>query len=183
MSVVVLIIVATLWGVYKANWQISNSTAAEPSGFIGVIVGLIITYYYIWWKMGSESSSEQDYQQNLEQVDETYDDQVLETQEEAQYDFEQSVVDEVESLEQENFLKDKVHLSRARAVEKYPLLEDNNSQYRRDFDRFIIVKENDPDFEGIFTSPHWPEVMADLFSNELKNKAKLLKDFNSRWTR
>lgn len=54
--------------------------------------------------------------------------------------------------------------SRGKAVEMYPELDNNDSVYRKEFDHFISQSEQNPDYAVIFSSPRWPEIMANEFA-------------------
>ena len=55
--------------------------------------------------------------------------------------------------------------SRNTAVEKYPELGEKQSVYRKEFDHFISNAEQDPDYAAVFSSPRWPEIMANEFAS------------------
>jgi hypothetical protein len=55
--------------------------------------------------------------------------------------------------------------SRDRALNQFPVLKDENSIERKQFDAFIADKQNDPDYSPIFNSPRWVEVMAREFAS------------------
>ena len=54
--------------------------------------------------------------------------------------------------------------SRNNAVSKYPELDNKESVYRKEFDHFISNAEQDPDYAAVFSSPRWPEIMANEFA-------------------
>ena len=54
--------------------------------------------------------------------------------------------------------------SRNNAVSNYPELENKNSVYRKEFDHFVSNAEQNPDYAGVFSSPRWPEIMANEFA-------------------
>lgn len=54
--------------------------------------------------------------------------------------------------------------SRGKAVKLYPELDNNDSIYRKEFDHFISQSEQNPDYAVIFSSPRWPEIMANEFA-------------------
>ena len=54
--------------------------------------------------------------------------------------------------------------SRGRAIERFPDLGDNSTVYRKEFDHFVASAEEHPDYQAIFTSPRWPEILANEFA-------------------
>jgi hypothetical protein len=68
-----------------------------------------------------------------------------------------------------NFERYEVLASRDRTIIKYPALADKQSPVRKRFDAFIRLKQDDPLYESVFASPHWPELMADHFFATIKN--------------
>lgn len=54
--------------------------------------------------------------------------------------------------------------SRDRVYEKYPVLQDKNSIHRKQFDDFITQAQSHPDYEAIFQSPRWPELLANEYA-------------------
>lgn len=63
--------------------------------------------------------------------------------------------------------------SREVAVQEYPELADKNTLYRKEFDNFVANASKDPDYQPIFQSPRWPELMAREFGT-LKGQAPLM---------
>jgi hypothetical protein len=60
--------------------------------------------------------------------------------------------------------RSKAQESRDRAFESYPDLSDKSTVYRKEFDDFISQAQNDADYEAVFQSPRWPEMMAHDFA-------------------
>ena len=54
--------------------------------------------------------------------------------------------------------------SRGRAIERFPDLGDNSTVYRKEFDHFVASAEQHPDYQAVFTSPRWPEILANEFA-------------------
>ena len=50
------------------------------------------------------------------------------------------------------------------AMQAFPTLADKASADRVEFDRFLALKANDPDYSGIFGSPRWPIILAREFA-------------------
>jgi hypothetical protein len=49
-------------------------------------------------------------------------------------------------------------------MKAYPILADRNSPERSEFDRFVMLKSEDPEFVAVFDSPRWPAIMAREFA-------------------
>ena len=60
--------------------------------------------------------------------------------------------------------RSKAQESRDRAFESYPDLSDKNTVYRKEFDDFVAHAQNDADYEAVFQSPRWPEMLAHDFA-------------------
>ena len=56
--------------------------------------------------------------------------------------------------------------SRDKVYKKYPSLQDVQSTDRKMFDAFVQEKQGDPDYESVFESPKWVELMANEFVSE-----------------
>lgn len=54
--------------------------------------------------------------------------------------------------------------SRGRAIGRFPDLGNNSTAYRKEFDHFVASAEEHPDYQAIFTSPRWPEILANEFA-------------------
>lgn len=54
--------------------------------------------------------------------------------------------------------------SKEKVFKRYPVLQDAESVQRKQFDAFIAEKQNDPDYQAIFQSPKWVEIMANEFA-------------------
>tara|TARA_B100000902_G_scaffold247947_1_gene234615 strand:+ start:1495 stop:2490 length:996 start_codon:yes stop_codon:yes gene_type:complete len=54
--------------------------------------------------------------------------------------------------------------SRDKVYEKYPVLQDKNSIHRKQFDDFINQAQSHPDYEAVFQSPRWPELLANEYA-------------------
>jgi len=54
--------------------------------------------------------------------------------------------------------------SRERALQAYPDLGSADTVYRKEFDSYISRAEQDPDYAAVFTSPRWPEILANEFA-------------------
>lgn len=55
--------------------------------------------------------------------------------------------------------------SRDRVYEKYPVLQDKQSVYRKQFDDYVSQAQSDPDYAAVFDSPKWPELLANEFAS------------------
>lgn len=51
-------------------------------------------------------------------------------------------------------------------VERYPTLGDPNHEDRRRFDQWLQEKSADPDYEAVFQSPRWRQILAAQFAAE-----------------
>ncbi|MDP1581214.1 MAG: hypothetical protein Q8M02_13145 [Candidatus Didemnitutus sp.] len=51
-----------------------------------------------------------------------------------------------------------------KAIEEFPSLRDKESPGRKEFDAFIKLKSEDPEYQGVFDSPRWPLIMAREFA-------------------
>lgn len=60
--------------------------------------------------------------------------------------------------------RSKAQESRDRAFESYPDLSDKSSVYRKEFDDFVSYAQSDADYEAVFQSPRWPEMLAHDFA-------------------
>ena len=60
--------------------------------------------------------------------------------------------------------RSKAEESRDTVYQTYPELADSNNVYRKEFDDFCNMAQNDPDFAHVFNSPRWPEIMANDFA-------------------
>ena len=54
--------------------------------------------------------------------------------------------------------------SRDRALTEYPALQDTESLPRKQFDEYVRVAQNNPDYASVFESPIWPEIMVREFA-------------------
>lgn len=79
---------------------------------------------------------------------------------------------EKEQQQVEETYRQKAVESREKVFSKFPVLKDANSTERKLFDNFIAEKQNDPDYEAVFSSPKWVELMANEFAstNEISNQ-------------
>ena len=75
---------------------------------------------------------------------------------------------EVERQQQaiEDTQRSKALESRDRAIQAYPDLGDKSSVYRKEFDDFISQTSKNPDYNSIFESPNWCELMAHTFASQ-----------------
>lgn len=55
--------------------------------------------------------------------------------------------------------------SRDRVYERYPVLADKQSVYRKQFDDYVANAQSDPDYAAVFNSPKWPELLANEFAS------------------
>lgn len=55
--------------------------------------------------------------------------------------------------------------SRDRVYERYPVLQDKQSVYRKQFDDYVSQAQSDPDYAAVFDSPKWPELLANEFAS------------------
>jgi len=74
---------------------------------------------------------------------------------------EQSQVDE-----QMNAFDTKVQESADKVYAKFPDLADEKSDARKEFLEYYAAKAKDPDYEAVFKSAKWPEIMAREFADE-----------------
>ena len=73
---------------------------------------------------------------------------------------------ERQQLDIENTQRSKAMESRDKAIEVYPELGDKSSVYRKEFDDFISQTSRNPDYNSIFESPNWCELMAHTFASQ-----------------
>ncbi|WP_043588080.1 hypothetical protein [Geminisphaera colitermitum] len=76
---------------------------------------------------------------------------------------EQSALEQQHSAEQSAYRQKQI-AARDEALKLYPALADKTSEERKEFDRYIALKQGDADYEGIFASPRWPLIMAREFA-------------------
>lgn len=57
--------------------------------------------------------------------------------------------------------------SRDKVFKRFPVLADQDSVQRKQFDAFVTEKQNDPDYQAVFESPKWVELMANEFAGEV----------------
>jgi len=55
--------------------------------------------------------------------------------------------------------------SRDRVYERFPVLQDKASVYRKQFDDYVSQAQSDPDYAAVFDSPKWPELLANEFAS------------------
>lgn len=55
--------------------------------------------------------------------------------------------------------------SRDRVYERFPVLQDKQSVYRKQFDDYVANAQADPDYAAVFDSPKWPELLANEFAS------------------
>ena len=55
--------------------------------------------------------------------------------------------------------------SRDRVYERFPILQDKQSVYRKQFDDYVANAQADPDYAAVFDSPKWPELLANEFAS------------------
>lgn len=65
---------------------------------------------------------------------------------------------------QQNTQRSKAEESRDRAFESYPELTNKSSIYRKEFDHFVAEAQRNSDYQAVFSSPRWPEIMAHDFA-------------------
>lgn len=70
--------------------------------------------------------------------------------------------------------------SRDRAIQRYPVLADEDGVERKLFDQFIKERQADPDYVAVFDSPKWVELMANEFAqaNNMQAPAPNPQDLN-----
>ena len=66
--------------------------------------------------------------------------------------------------------------SRDRAMEAVPELQDKESLVRKQFDEYVRVAQDNPDYASVFESPLWPEIMTRefavaMYSQQAQNEA------------
>jgi hypothetical protein len=65
---------------------------------------------------------------------------------------------------QQNTQRSKAEESRDRAFESYPELSDKSTVYRKEFDHFVAKAQQNSDYQAVFSSPRWPEIIAHDFA-------------------
>jgi hypothetical protein len=75
--------------------------------------------------------------------------------------------EEAQRYEAQNYHQQRSVESRDRVYDQYPELADDTTVARKQFDDFVSQAQDDPDYDAVFQSPMWPELMASQFSARL----------------
>jgi hypothetical protein len=77
---------------------------------------------------------------------------------------ERQIVEERHRMSAHEAQRQKAMNSREKAVSMYPDLDNKESLYRKEFDHFLTNAEQNPDYQAVFSSPRWAEIMANEFA-------------------
>ena len=61
--------------------------------------------------------------------------------------------------------------SRDRVYQRFPMLQDKSSLERKQFDEYVRTSSQNPDYQAVFESPLWPEIMASEFAIQMQAQA------------
>jgi len=68
----------------------------------------------------------------------------------------------------ENYHREKAVGSRDRVYQRFPTLQNKGSIERKQFDEYVRVASENPDYQPVFDSPLWPEIMASEFAIQMQ---------------
>jgi hypothetical protein len=67
-----------------------------------------------------------------------------------------------------HYHREKAVGSRDRVYQRFPTLQDKGSIERKQFDEYVRVSSENPDYQPVFDSPLWPEIMASEFAIQMQ---------------
>ena len=67
-----------------------------------------------------------------------------------------------------HYHREKAVGSRDRVYQRFPTLQDKGSIERKQFDEYVRVASENPDYQPVFDSPLWPEIMASEFAIQMQ---------------
>ena len=75
---------------------------------------------------------------------------------------------EAAQSEAAQYHKEKAVGSRDRVYQRFPTLQNKGSIERKQFDEYVRVASENPDYQPVFDSPLWPEIMASEFAIQMQ---------------